>query len=273
MTLWLCDSEDMRMLAALLLAVASLAGSTRILVTVVDPKSGVVVPNLQAGDFSVLDDKVARPVDAAEFSQTTLDIMMLLDTSLVGEMVRPVATNFIAQLQPKEQMAIVAFHSSADLIQDFTSSKQLLSRAVAQVKYGNSPHVLDALYAAIDGGFQSSTFRRVILLLTAGVEGYGRTTEKDVIRLARKNGVSIYPVYILGNEKWMMESLARQTGGASFNLRSMRKSIHDAPGPPIFEVLRSHYTLTVGGNLSLGEKLKVEVRRPEKLFISAMPLE
>jgi VWFA-related protein len=263
----------MRILAAFLLALSTLAGASKILVTVVDPKSGVMVPNLKAEDFSVLDDKTPRPVEAAEFSHTNhLDIMMLLDTSLVGEMVHPVATNLIAQLQPKEQMAIVAFHSSADLIQDFTSSKQLLGRAVAQVKYGNAPHVLDALYAAIDGGFQSSTVRRVILLLTAGVEGYSRMNEKDVIRLARKNGVSIYPVYVLG-EKWMMEMLARETGGAIFNLRSMKKSSNEPHGPAIFEVLRSNYTLTVSGNLSLGEKLKVEVRRPDKFFVSALPLE
>src|ERR1035437_7159528 len=70
---------------------------TRILVTVVDPKSGVMVPNLKAEDFSVLDDKTLRPVEAAEFSHNNLDIMMLLDTSLVGEMVHPVATNLIAQ--------------------------------------------------------------------------------------------------------------------------------------------------------------------------------
>jgi len=38
-------------------------------------------------------------------------------------------------------------------------------------------------------------------------------------------------------------------------------------------VLRSYYTLTVGGNLSRGEKLKVEVRRPEKVFVSVLPLE
>lgn len=263
----------MRVLAVFLMALSTLAGATRILVTVVDPKSGIVVPNLNAADFSVLDDKTPRPVESAEFVQSNLDIMMLLDTSLLGEMVRPVTANLIAQLQPKEQMAIVAFHSSADLIQDFTSSKQLLSRAVSQVKYGNTPRVLDALYAAIDGGFQSSDVRRVILLLTAGVEGYSRMEQKDVIRLARKNGVSIYPVYVLGNEKWMMETLARQTGGASFSLRSMKKSSNKQPGPAIFEVLRSHYTLTLSGNLSLGEKLKVEVRRPDKLFVSALPLE
>ena len=84
------------------------------------------------------------------------------------------ADDFIAQLKPKEQMAIVAFHSSADLIQDFTSSKQLLARAVTSVTYGNTPRVLDALYAAIDTGMKNATFRRVALLLTTGYEGERR---------------------------------------------------------------------------------------------------
>jgi VWFA-related protein len=264
----------LRSVAAFLMGVASLAGASKILVTVVDPKSGIAVPNLKAADFNVLDDKAPRQVEAAEYSQATLlDIMLLLDTSLAGEMVQPVANNLIAQLQPKEQMAIVSFHSSADLIQDFTSSQELLRRAVAKVKYGNTPHVLDAVYAAADGGFQSSSFRRVILLLTAGVEGPSRTEEKQVIRLARHNGVSIYPIYVLGYERSMMEMLARGTGGASFSLKSMKKASDEPPGPAIFEVLRSHYLVTVSGNLGLGEKLKVEVRRPEKLFVSALPLE
>jgi VWFA-related protein len=263
----------LRILLASLLSLSSLAASSKILVTVVDSKSGIVVPNLKAEDFTVLDDKTLRSVEAAEFNHDTLDIMLLLDTSLAGELVQPAAGNLIGQLEPKEQMAIVAFHSAADLIQDFTSSKELLSRAIAHVKYGNSPHVLDALYASIDGGFQNSAFRRVILLLSAGVEGNSRTSEKDVIQLARHNGVSIYPVYVLGNERFMMENLARQTGGATFSLHNMKKSSSAPPGPAIFEVLRSHYTLTVKGDLSLGEKLKVEVHRPDKPFVSALPLE
>lgn len=64
------------------------------------------------------------------------------------------AENFVALLAPKEQMAVIGFHSSADLIQDFTSSRELILRSISRVKYGNSPHVLDALFAAIDGGFQ-----------------------------------------------------------------------------------------------------------------------
>ena len=70
-----------------------------------------------------------------------------------------------------------------------------------------------------------------------------------------------------------VEMLARQTGGASFSLKDMRKTSVEPPGPRIFDVLRAHYTLTLAGNLSLGEKVKVEIKRPEKLFASVLPLE
>lgn len=262
-----------RFCIAFWLLVSTLSAANKVYVTVIEPKSGKPVADLKAQDFTLLDDKTPRRVEAAEFTQSTIDVMLLLDTSLMGGMVQPVAENLIAQLQPKEQMAVVSFHSSADLIQDFTSSRNLLIRAISQVKYGNSPKVLDALYAAIDGGFQNSAFRRTILLLTAGAEGPSRVSEREVIRLARRNGVSIYPVYAVGYEKSLFENLARQTGGACFNLRDMKKNSQDQPGPRIFEVLRAHYTLTVSGNLSLGEKLKVEIKRPEKLFASVLPLE
>ena len=258
----------------LFLALASdLPAPTKLLVTVVEQKSGRSVTGLKAEDFTVLDDKTPQPVESAEYTTGILDVILLLDTSLMGPMVEPMAENLIAQLQPKEQMAVVSFHSSADLIQDFTSSKDILRRAVAQVKYGNTPRVLDALYATIDGGFQNTTFRRVILLLTAGLEGNSRVRETEVVTLSRRNGVSIFVVYVVGYEKSMFEMLARQTGGASFNLKDMKKTSSELPGPRIFNVLRSHYTLTVAGSPSLGQKIRIEVKRPEKVFASALPLD
>lgn len=263
----------LRSVLALAFLATQAPGSTKLLVTVVEQKSGRPVTDLKAGDFVVLDDRTPRKVEDAVFSASMMDVMLLLDTSLAGEMVRPVADSLIEQLQPKEQMAIVSYHSSADLIQDFTSSRELLRRAIEGVKYGNSPRLLDALYAAIDGGFQNATFRRVLVILTTGFEGSGRVTEREVVKLARRNAVSIFPVYVIGAEKSLFENLARQTGGASFNLRDMRKTLEGAPGPRIFEVLRSNYTLTVSGNLSLGEKLKVEVQHTGKYSISALPLD
>jgi hypothetical protein len=45
------------------------------------------------------------------------------------------------------------------------------------------------------------------------------------------------------------------------------------PGPAIFAALRQHYILTIAGNQEPGEKLKVRVARPDKLFVSAMPVD
>lgn len=260
-------------LALFVLIPALAAAQTKVLVTVVESKTGKPVTDLKASDFALLEGKTPRPIHSAEFTTGTVDIMLLLDTSLAGGMVQSLADDLIAQLGAKEQMAIVSFHSSADLIQDFTSSKELLNRAIYSVKYGNEPSVLNALYAAIDGGFQSTTYRRVALLLTTGVEGAGRVSEQQVVKLARRNGVSIYPVYVIGYERSLFESLARQTGGASFSLRDLRKESEKVIGTRIFEVLRSHYSLSVGGNLALAEKISVQVKRPGKLVVSALPLD
>ncbi len=265
----------MKKLLPLLLSFALAApAAMRILVTVVEQKTGRPVENLKAEDFTVLEDKLPRRVEAAEFSRKPVDVMLMVDTSLVGGMVQPVASSLIAELKDKEQMAIVSFDSSAEMIQDFTSSKQLLEASLAKVRYGNSPKVLDGLFAAMDGGFDHSTFRRVILLVTTGIEGPSRLHEREIIRLARKNGVSIYPVYASGSGRSLFETLARGTGGASFLLRDMQRTAEGSSiASRIYDVVRGNYTLTITGNLGLGEKVKVEIKGQPKLQTSALPLD
>src|SRR5262249_49610037 len=134
---------------AILLALP-LQASMHVVVTVVEQKTGKPVENLTLPDFTFIEDKSSRKIEAVEFSRKPVDIMLLVDTSLAGPMVQPIASSLIAELQEKDQMAIVSFDSSAELIQDYTSSKQLLSSALAKVKYGNTPKVLDAVFAAMD---------------------------------------------------------------------------------------------------------------------------
>ena len=252
----------------------TLRASVKLLVTVTEAKSGKAATTLKAGDFTVLDDGRPRQVEGVEYQTTLLDVMMLLDSSLVGEMVLPVAADLIRQLQPKEQMAIVAFHSSADLVQEFTSSQDLLQKALREVKFGNNPRALDAIYAAADEGFAGATYRRAILLVTTGVEGNSRVSDRSVIALAKRNGISIFPVYAVGYERSLFENLARRTGGASFSLRELTRSGHGAsPAARIFETMRGAYTLTLSGNLPPGERLKIEVNLPGKHFVSALPLD
>ncbi len=252
---------------------AAAAGAARLSVTVVDQRTSKPLTDLKAESFIITDDGAQRRVESAEYTTGPVDVMLLLDTSVIGGTVQPAAAEFVKQLGDKDQMAVVSFHSSADLIQDFTSSQELLMRAIGNVRYGNSPHLLDALYASIDGGFSNAAYRRVLLLLTAGVDGPSRVTEREVLSLAKQNGVSIYPVYVMGYGRSLFETLARQTGGASFNLRDLSRS-REPIGPRVFEVLRGHYAVTTAGNSEFGEKLKVELKdAPKKVAVSVLPVE
>lgn len=262
-----------RLAVALGLWAAGAGAATRLLVTVVDQRSGAPLAGLTAADFAVLDDGRARRVESAEPAAGPVDVMLLMDTSLLGAVVQPVAEGLVGGLRPKEQMAVIAYHSAADLVQDFTASPELLLRAVASVKFGNAPRVLDALYASLDEGFRSSVFRRVLILLSSGVEGPSRMSEREVVRVARRNAVSIYPVFVLGQEKPLFERLARATGGACFELRDRQRLPDGKTATRIFEVIRSAYTLSVEGNLALGDRVRVEIKRPERVFVSGLPLD
>lgn len=245
----------------------------RVLVTVVDAKTFQPVEGLTAEDFLVLEDKTPRPVESLELQKGPVDIALAVDGSLVGETVRPVAASLVQLLGEKEQMALIAVHSSADLLQDFTSSKSSLLAALQQIKYGNDPRLLDGAYAAVEGGFSSSTFRKVVLLVTAGIEGPSRTTDKDLVRLARKNAVSIFPVFLHGSARGLFEGVARRTGGISFPVKDLQKTAgNDAP-QRIFAALRGGYLLTLSGNLALSERASISIRNREKLQIGFVSLD
>jgi VWFA-related protein len=278
---WLARRGSPVVILLLILAPFALSGTAaaqqaKLLVTVFDDKTGEPVKDLTASNFNILDDKTQLVVERAEYKESLLDLMLLVDSSLLGEMVRPLGSAFVKSLSPDEQMAIVAFDSSAKLIQDFTSSKELLLKSLQQVDYGNNPRVLDALYAAIDSGFDHAVGRRVIVLLSAGVEGRSRVSESEVLQLARQKNVAIYPVYVVGAERGMFRRLAEYSGGAYFGARRLKLQ----PQPLsdlVYSVIRGYYELSVSGVHTLGHEIRVKIeglpKSDKKIWASARPVE
>ena len=257
--------------AALFIGAAfpALAQQVKLVVTVIDERTGRPIEDLQASNFSVADDKTPLRVLSAQYQQHLLDVMVLLDTSALGEVVRPLGAGFIDGLGEKEQMAIVSYHDSAELLQDFTGSKELLRNSLRQLRYGNNPRVLDGLFAALDGGFDlSSAGRRVIVLLTAGVEGRSRVALGEVLRLAREKRVSIYPVYVSGADRGLFRRLAQRTGGADFGVRRLKLKPKEL-GEVVYRVLRGSYTLEVSSVYFLGERLEIKIQGLPKSKIKA----
>lgn len=264
----------MRLALFLLALLWTARAAPHLSVTVVDPRTGRPLTGLTASRFAVSDEHGELTVDSATYSSGPVDILLLLDASVLGQMVSGQAAEMVALLGGGDRMAVAAFQSSADLLQEFTPDKAALSGALARVKFGGSPRLLDALYAALDSGFESAATRRrhVLLLLASGVDGSSAVPQQDVLRLARRGAVSIYPVYVIASQRSLLESLARHTGGAAFHLRPARV------GTPTLEaimaVMRGHYTVLLKSDREIGRDWKVEVKGVAgRASVSALPLD
>lgn len=249
------------LLFACALVAAAAAQQARIAVVAFDEKTGEPIQGLTAADFAVSDGDTRLRVESAEYSSKALDIMLVADTSMIGEIVRPIVGPMINSLAEGDQMALVGYDQTATLLQDFTSSKDLLRKGLGGVRYGNNPRGLDALFAVLDGGFEYAAGRRVAVLLSAGAEGSSRTALGDIYALARRRGVQIFCVYVEGADSGAYEKLARNSGGAYFFAKKLDLKPAEL-AELVYRNLRGRYELTVSGVYTLGSKVEVEVLNP-----------
>jgi VWFA-related protein len=253
---------------ALLLLCATVAGAqTRLAVTVVD-KFGAPIPDLKAEDFTVQDNRGPRAVLSAAWKEQPVDVVLLVDTSAyAGQGRREIeraTLMFIQQLGEKEQMAVVSFATSADLMQDLTGSRQLLGRSLAGFRYGNDSLPLDGAWAALDSAFEHAVARRILVIVATGAEGAGKVKRSEVIDLAIRRNVSIFAVSVSGGTD-SLDDLARETAGAYIGGREVRQI--DTVAKNLFAAMRGRYELSVEGEGFAG-KLRVEARAKEKVQVT-----
>ena len=83
------------------------AQDAKLIITVFDEKTGESIKDLQDRNFQIIDDKTRLTITSVAYKEELVDIMLLIDTSLVGEMVRPLAAAFVKQ---KGDEVTILFH-------------------------------------------------------------------------------------------------------------------------------------------------------------------
>jgi hypothetical protein len=233
-----------------------LLAATQVLVTVLDPLTGFRLPGLGTDDFVA-----SGGIDSVRVADRPMAVLLLVDSSVTGEVVRTTAERLIGELATGDQMALMTFSRNTSFTKDFTADRAALREALAGVSYGGDPRMLDGLAEGLGCTFPVGPLRKVVVLLTAGIEGPSRTLESTVIRAAREKGIAIYPVYLHGSGRWVFPEIARATGGASFWLREAG----NVTG--IWETIRQPYLLKLH---NAGGTIKTKGR--EKTFVSSLPL-
>jgi VWFA-related protein len=184
---------------------------------VVNKKTGRAIRDLNREDFQVYEDNVQQQITSFSQDELPLSVVLLFDlTDSVRPVLKSLGEGALAALQhlkPKDEVAVMTYAASTQLIQDFTTDRELAARAVVKASGMQSGEA--AFFN--EGVYQASTrlllaknpgSRRVIIWLTDDVPNfpseevrarYGRSlgrarlhTEKEAMKELLQTGATVY---------------------------------------------------------------------------------
>lgn len=180
-------------------------------------KKGTLMPHLEKQDFTILED--GKPQTIKYFSRETdlpLTIGLLVDTSgsqqnLIG-IEKNAASQFFSQvLRKKDEAFLMMFGEESELLQDYTNSVPLLNDGLSRLHLsvpvgglgpGPVPTVgqprgtvlYDAVYLAGTEKLRTEVGRKVIVVITDGVDEGSKLPIDEAVAAAQKADAVVYSI-------------------------------------------------------------------------------
>lgn len=201
---------------------------------VVRPRTGEVVNGLTAADFELYEDGVRQEI--THFSQDKLALSVILLIDLSGS-VSPVlhyvsdgALSALQRLKEEDEVALMTFSSSTQLLQDFTRNREDVVAKIAGIEkqpvIGQGTLLFKALHDAAQHMSRAGnpTSRRVIVAITDNVSWdyyqYG-LTEQDVTDRIVKSGSMVCGLIVEGSLTRAEKMFRRDRDGRDLFRRRM----------------------------------------------------
>jgi VWFA-related protein len=244
---------------------------------IVEGKHHNLIPDLQKQDFELTEDGSPQQIKYfTRETETPLTIGLMVDTSPSQEHVLPIeqqqAKAFLDQvMRPKDLTFVLHFDAEVELLQDFTAERRLLAKAIDEVRInggGQGPvpgtfpgsstpcctHLYDAVYLASNELMRNEVGRKVLILLTDGVDEGSKERLDVALEAAQKSNVIIYSIDISdagfyftrgfgfgGGGEGTLKKLSEETGGRVIKVKNQKETA--AAFQQIADELRTQYLL------------------------------
>ncbi len=167
-------------------------------VTVRD-SSGQFVTELKAEDFAIFEDGLPQPITSFALKRMPVHVVLLIDTSssVTRELedFKNAAWLFISRLDPEDKVSLIRFDDVVELVQDWTSSRNALKRALSRLATGMFTKFNDALYLAARQQLGKVKGRKAIIVLTDGIDSNrGSVSPERAFRVLVEEEVPVYVV-------------------------------------------------------------------------------
>ncbi|HKX27994.1 MAG TPA: VWA domain-containing protein, partial [Blastocatellia bacterium] len=179
---------------------------------VLDRKTGSIINGLTAQDFDLYEDGQPQPITHFSQDKLSLSVVLLIDLSgsvspILNE-IRNGALVALQRLKEQDEVAVMAFSNSTQLIQGFTTDRQAVVRQIDQIEktpvVGQGTLLYQALRDAAQYMNSSSapTNRRVIIAMTDNISwdyyGFG-LSEQELMNQVIESGSMVSGLIVEGS--------------------------------------------------------------------------
>ncbi len=169
--------------------------------TVIDA-NGRFVPGLRQEDFLVYEDNQPQTVTHFSADRVPVSLGIALDTSqsMSGEKIQAAKSaleRFLADLfDPQDEFFLYRFSSEPMLLQNWTSDRGALSRALNRIVPTGSTAMFDAIADAVPLAQSGRNRKKALVVISDGVDTNSRTTIREAKQLIHESEALVYAVGI-----------------------------------------------------------------------------
>jgi Ca-activated chloride channel family protein len=211
---------------------------------VVTDSRGHRIPNLKREDFVLTDYDSAAKIDYFASGTERVAMLFALDASGSEREIfasqRQAALALFSRFGPGSRVAVLHFADYVRLTVPFTTDSGAAQGAFnSEASASSGTAIFDGAAAAVrsfDGSGGFSMERRIVLLMSDGLDTLSSTKYSDVINAARDRGVSVYVIHFQlftpGGGRLVprpsskgFRELAEQTGGRYFRIGDAKAAL------------------------------------------------
>lgn len=164
-------------------------------------RNGRAIGGMRERDFTVYENGVERQVINVVPANEPFNLVLLLDVSGSVEermdFIRKAARDFLNSTSPQDRIAIISFRDDIQMISNFSTDRQMLSRKLDEIDAGGGTALYDAIgYVLADTLKQLRGERTAIVIMSDGDDNKSFVPFPAILEATIESGALIYPLYV-----------------------------------------------------------------------------
>ena len=188
---------------------------------------GHLIRDLSKDDFVVLENGRPQNITLLEEQEVPINVAVMVDTSWsLQDLLRnavETAIDFFRGLE-NESVAVVRFSRTPELLLDWDERPQDIRSLMARVSSDGKTALYDSVIWVCRNVLKSRSGKKVVVLISDGIDTASRASFRDMIRVSRQEGITVYPI-IYTNV--FIENYRRELGDREAPIRtSISRAFH-----------------------------------------------